>query len=238
MDGESVVTASVSPLLYTKKKNFLVVIVVIFFESGGSEGPSQVKMLLTPERGEGGVSFLEWRDACFLSKVLSTAEAYLMCNLFVISLVLCLFHLPSAFFIPTPSGWFDCIAPIVFFLCFARYHSHVNNGNKAAAKRREAPQGAHQRPQRRVWLVSRPRRLLCPLQRVTVPAATRAAPPICRSRSSRASSCRRGGGLRAFWRGNLTSVLQRFPYSGIQLMFYDRLKHAIQDFFAVRRQCA
>lgn len=39
------------------------------------------------------------------------------------------------------------------------------------------------------------------------------------------------GFIKGFWRGNLTSVLQRFPYSGFQLMLYSKIKFLIQNFF-------
>jgi hypothetical protein len=38
-----------------------------------------------------------------------------------------------------------------------------------------------------------------------------------------------GDGIKAFFRGNLISCLQRFPYSGIQLVVYGKLKHFFQD---------
>lgn len=41
--------------------------------------------------------------------------------------------------------------------------------------------------------------------------------------------------FKGFFRGNLTSILQRFPYSGIQLMVYDRLKFAIAESLGVEK---
>ena len=37
-------------------------------------------------------------------------------------------------------------------------------------------------------------------------------------------------GLKGLFRGNLTMVVHRFPYSGIQLLTYDRVKCAIRDY--------
>lgn len=36
-------------------------------------------------------------------------------------------------------------------------------------------------------------------------------------------------GLKGFWRGNLTSVLIRFPYSGTQFLIYGKVKFLLQD---------
>eukprot|EP00760_Papus_ankaliazontas_P018340 PhM_4_TR17463/c1_g1_i1/m.92710/K14684/SLC25A23S; solute carrier family 25 (mitochondrial phosphate transporter), member 23/24/25/41 len=38
-------------------------------------------------------------------------------------------------------------------------------------------------------------------------------------------------GLRGFFRGNLTMIVHRFPYSGIQLLTYDRIKHGVREVF-------
>jgi len=72
--------------------------------------------------------------------------------------------------------------------------------------------------------------LLCPMQRIVV--LRQLGQPQHKGLSTmqlaRVIQQEEGGGLRgvkAFWRGNLTSILQRFPYSGIQLMVYDRCKH-------------
>ena len=36
-------------------------------------------------------------------------------------------------------------------------------------------------------------------------------------------------GLQGFFRGNLTSIIIRFPYSGIQFLLYGKIKHAFED---------
>ena len=68
--------------------------------------------------------------------------------------------------------------------------------------------------------------LLCPLQRVVV----------LKQLGDKGSTVeiaqkimREGDGAKAFWRGNLTSILIRFPYSGIQLIAYDQIKHVFQN---------
>ena len=38
-------------------------------------------------------------------------------------------------------------------------------------------------------------------------------------------------GLKGFFRGNLTMIVHRFPYSGIQLLTYDTIKHRVKDTF-------
>jgi len=38
-------------------------------------------------------------------------------------------------------------------------------------------------------------------------------------------------GLKGFFRGNLTMIVHRFPYSGIQLLTYDGIKHRVKDTF-------
>lgn len=43
-------------------------------------------------------------------------------------------------------------------------------------------------------------------------------------------------GLTGFWRGNLTSMLIRIPYSGIQFLLYSRLKFYLQDQLAAWRR--
>ncbi|KNH08273.1 mitochondrial carrier protein [Perkinsela sp. CCAP 1560/4] len=40
----------------------------------------------------------------------------------------------------------------------------------------------------------------------------------------------RNDGLKGLFRGNLTMVIHRFPYSGVQLLVYDRVKCCIRDF--------
>jgi hypothetical protein len=70
--------------------------------------------------------------------------------------------------------------------------------------------------------------LLCPLQRVIVLKQLGESPHLT-SWGLAQKVMAEGDGLKAFWRGNLTSVLQRFPYSGSQLIVYDFVKHFFQD---------
>lgn len=43
-------------------------------------------------------------------------------------------------------------------------------------------------------------------------------------------------GLKGFWRGNLTSMVIRVPYSGIQFLLYSKCKFFFQDWLERRRQ--
>ncbi|KAG5507075.1 hypothetical protein JKF63_05821 [Porcisia hertigi] len=45
-------------------------------------------------------------------------------------------------------------------------------------------------------------------------------------------------GLKSFWRGNLTSVIIRVPYSGIQFLLYTQLKFLFQDWLDRRNSTA